>query len=82
MFGYGLNLQNCHNMAFMGLSDSWEAMYQAERRCWRYGQKHPVDCHIFVTDRDGAVIRNIQRKQGQAHEMSHQMKDAMKEIHG
>lgn len=80
--GFGMNWQNCHKMAFLGLSDSWESMYQSERRCWRYGQQHIVDSHIFVTDRDGAVIRNITRKQGQAQEMGQQMKEAMKVIHG
>jgi hypothetical protein len=80
--GFGMNWQNCHKMAFLGLSDSWESMYQAERRCWRYGQQQPVDSHIFVTDRDGAVVRNINRKQNQASEMGQQMKEAMIKIHG
>jgi superfamily II DNA or RNA helicase len=33
--GFGMNFQVCHNMAFVGLSDSFEAYYQAVRRCWR-----------------------------------------------
>jgi len=36
--GFGLNWQACHKMIFVGLSDSYEMMYQAIRRCWRFGQ--------------------------------------------
>jgi hypothetical protein len=79
--GHGMNWQHCHKMAFLGMSDSWESMYQAERRCWRFGQRHPVDSHIFVTDRDGAVIRNQERKQKQHVDMNIQMKEAMREVH-
>lgn len=39
--GFGLNWQKCHNMIFVGLSDSYEMLYQAIRRCWRFGQKQP-----------------------------------------
>src|SRR6266702_8634900 len=35
--GMGINLQNCHNMAFVGLGDSWELYYQSIRRCYRFG---------------------------------------------
>ena len=31
--GYGMNWQHCAAMAFVGLSDSFEQVYQAERRC-------------------------------------------------
>lgn len=39
IMGFGMNLQNCHNQAFVGLSDSWEMYYQSIRRSWRYGQQ-------------------------------------------
>jgi hypothetical protein len=32
MTGSGINMQHCARMAFVGLSDSWEAYYQAIRR--------------------------------------------------
>ncbi len=80
--GWGMNWQNCHNVAFLGLSDSFESMYQAERRCWRFGQQHDVDVHIYVSDRDAGVIRNIERKRLQAEEMAEQMMEAMKVHHG
>lgn len=80
--GWGMNWQNCHNIVFLGLSDSFESMYQAERRCWRFGQRHDVDVHIYVSDRDAGVIRNIERKRLQAEEMAEQMMEAMKQHHG
>jgi superfamily II DNA or RNA helicase len=75
--GFGLNLQHCHNMAFLGLSHSYEAMYQAVRRCWRFGQKHPVDVHIIVTDRDAAILSNIHRKEQEHQKMLDGMVAAM-----
>ena len=41
--GLGLNLQHCADMAFVGLSDSYEQLYQSIRRCWRFGQTKPVN---------------------------------------
>lgn len=60
--GYGMNWQNCHNMIFVGLSDSFEAFYQAVRRCWRFGQLKDVDVYIIISAREGAVKANIERK--------------------
>jgi len=67
--GHGLNLQHCARMAFVGLSDSFEAMYQATRRSWRFGQKRPVNAHIITAENEGAVVANIKRKEKQAAEM-------------
>lgn len=71
--GMGLNWQGCHNMIFVGLSDSYEMMYQAIRRCWRFGQKHPVDVHIVTSESEGAVKDNIDRKEKQAALMTAEM---------
>ena len=71
--GFGMNWQHCHHMAFVGLSDSFEQYYQAVRRCWRFGQKHPVDVHVITAETEGAVVSNIQRKQEQAEEMMEQL---------
>lgn len=67
--GFGLNFQHCHNMAFVGLSDSYEQQYQAIRRCWRFGQTRPVDVHVITAEAEGAVVANIQRKEKQAATM-------------
>jgi superfamily II DNA or RNA helicase len=67
--GWGMNFQNCSNMVFVGLSDSYEQFYQSVRRCWRFGQKREVNVHVIVSDADGAVVANIQRKERQSAEL-------------
>ena len=64
--GWGLNWQHCARMAFVGVTDSFEAYYQAVRRCWRFGQKRPVDVHIFASELEGAVVANLKRKEADA----------------
>lgn len=78
IFGFGMNFQSCHNVAFVGLSDSYEQFYQAIRRCWRFGQKHPVNCYVITAEAEGEVVRNIQRKEEQAREMMDEMIKHMK----
>jgi len=70
IMGFGLNLQCCWNTAFVGITDSWEAFYQAIRRQYRFGQKHPVNAHIFIAETEGAVLRNIQEKDAAAQVMA------------
>lgn len=71
--GFGMNWQNCHRMAFVGLSDSWEQLYQAVRRIWRFGQERQVEAHIIIEAREGAVLKNIKRKDAQAQYMIRNM---------
>jgi hypothetical protein len=85
--GFGLNWQHCARMAFVGVTDSWEAYYQAVRRCWRFGQKREVNVHIFASDLEGAVVNNLRRKerdaQAMADALSAETRDAvMKEVTG
>jgi hypothetical protein len=61
--GFGMNFQNCHQMAFVGINDSWESYYQSIRRCWRFGQTHPVTAHIVVSELEKSIVRNIERKE-------------------
>lgn len=68
--GFGLNWQHCARVAFVGVTDSWESYYQAVRRCWRFGQKSPVDVHIFASNLEGAVVKNLLRKEKEAKEMA------------
>lgn len=69
IFGFGLNFQHCNHVAFVGLSDSYEQFYQAIRRCWRFGQKKPVQCHVITAEAEGAVVTNIKRKEKEATAM-------------
>lgn len=78
--GFGLNWQHCNNMAFVGISDSFEAFYQAVRRCLRFGQEKEVNVHIFISDREGAVLENIKRKQRQHDQMAMEMQSVMRDL--
>jgi len=80
VFGFGMNWQHCARMAFVGLSDSYEQFYQAVRRCWRFGQKEDVHCHVITGEREGAVVTNIRRKEADAQRMNDSMLEHMKEI--
>jgi hypothetical protein len=62
---HGVNAQQCHRMAFVGLGDSFEQYYQAIRRCYRYGQTEPVDVHIVVSDLERQVVDNVRTKEAQ-----------------
>lgn len=78
--GYGLNLQHCARVAFVGLSNSFEAWYQAIRRTWRFGQTRPVECHLVLSDADGSVRSNLERKRLAAEEMAAEMLVGMADI--
>lgn len=60
--GFGLNWQHCHKMVFVSFTDSYESMYQAIRRCYRFGQEHEVTVKIITTSVEKAVQDNIARK--------------------
>lgn len=81
--GFGMNWQNCNQVVFVGLSDSFEQYYQAVRRCWRHGQQKPVSVWVITADSEGAVVENIRRKQIQAdHMMGEMAKIAGRFFHG
>lgn len=65
---FGLNWQHCHNVVTFP-SHSWEQYYQAVRRCYRFGQEHPVTVTIVTTDGEHCVLQNLQRKAHAANDM-------------
>lgn len=71
--GFGLNWQHCRNIAFVGVTDSWESYYQAIRRCWRFGQKREVRVHVFASELEGNVVANLKRKDESALRMAEQL---------
>lgn len=75
--GQGLNFQSCHNMAFVGLSYSYEAFYQSVRRCWRFGQQHPVNAHLVMTNAEAAIWKNVSGKADSHDAMKAEMRAAM-----
>lgn len=80
MFGYGLNLQHCSHMAFVGLSYSFEQMYQATRRCWRFGQTETVHSNVVMASTEVGVFKAVQAKGKKHEEMERQMMGEIREI--
>lgn len=76
IFGYGLNFQNCCNVAFVGMNYSFEDFYQALRRSYRFGQTKPVNAYIVQATTEGAIMKIVQQKIDQHKEMQERMKVA------
>ena len=80
--GFGLNWQHASNMAFVGVTDSYEAYYQAVRRIWRFGQKRECNVHVYASEIEGNVVANLARKAADADKMAAELaaetRDAMR----
>lgn len=78
--GFGLNLQNCNQMVFVGLSDSFESYYQCIRRSWRYGQQKPVMTRIVMSEIEQDIFDNVKRKEREAEAMSKRLVENVREF--
>ena len=78
--GFGMNWQHCNNTVFVGLNDSFEQIYQAVRRFWRFGQKNEVYAHFIASEIEGNVVNNIKRKEQQCEHMMAQMVKHMSDL--
>lgn len=76
IFGYGMNFQQCHNIAFVGLSYSFEDFYQSLRRSYRFGQEKEVNAYIIQATTEGNITRTINEKIAKHKEMQERMKIA------
>ena len=74
--GFGMNWQHCRNVAFVGLSYSFEDFYQALRRSYRFGQTKEVNAYIVQARTEGAILQTINRKIEQHRVMQEKMKIA------
>lgn len=70
---FGLNYQNCNNQVFASLDFSFEGLYQAIRRSYRFGQNNDVNIYIVTTDTMQNVIESINRKQKEFEKMQNEM---------
>lgn len=73
ILGWGLNFQFCRDTAFVGLNDSFEQVFQAVRRFWRFGQTEAVNAHFIAAETEGAVVQNLKRKEADAERMTRAM---------
>jgi hypothetical protein len=76
--GFGLNWQHCCRQVFAGLSFSYESLYQAVRRSWRFGQKNPVDVHVILSPAEQHAWSIVLKKSARHEEMKSEMRAAMK----
>lgn len=74
---FGLNFQNCRNQIFASLDFSFEGLYQAIRRSYRFGQKNEVNIYMITTDTMTNVIESINKKQRQFEIMQDEMSKAV-----
>jgi len=59
---FGMNYQNCANQIFASPDFSFEGLYQAIRRSYRFGQKRAVNAYLVTTDTMTNVIQSINIK--------------------
>lgn len=76
--GFGMNWQHCNRQIFAGLSYSFEAYYQAVRRCWRFGQQRPVTVDIVLAETESVLQSTIANKESDHRLMQAEMADAMR----
>jgi DNA modification methylase len=76
--GYGLNWQHCHNVIFVSMDYSYEMLYQAIRRSYRFGQKSTVNVHIITSNLDAKVIETVKNKEEAHKKMQTYMVEAMR----
>jgi len=76
---FGMNYQNCNNQIFASLDFSFEGLYQAIRRSYRFGQKNEVNIYLITTDTMANVKQSIETKQKQFEIMQDEMSKAVNE---
>jgi len=74
---FGMNYQNCRNQIFASLDFSFEGLYQAIRRSYRFGQKNEVNIYLITTDTMSNVNEAINKKQKQFEIMQNEMSNAV-----
>ena len=79
---FGLNYQHCKNQIFLSFDFSFEGLYQAIRRSWRFGQKNNVNVTLVTVETMGNVIEAIKEKQVKFENMQKEMQRAMNESNG
>jgi DNA modification methylase len=79
--GWGINMQHCAHMIFVGLSFSFERWYQAIGRVYRFGQTREVHIYMVSSETEESVASILNAKRQAFAEMQAEMNAAMRE-HG
>ena len=83
--GFGMNWQVCADTAFVGMSDSFESLFQSTKRFHRHGQTREVNRHLIISEAEGAVLNNVKRKEKEfetmiAHMVEHTKKMSIQNV--
>lgn len=71
--GFGMNFQVCADTVFVGMSDSFEALFQSTKRFHRHGQTREVNRHLIISEAEGSVLSNVRRKEQEFETMIQNM---------
>lgn len=71
--GFGMNFQQCHRVAFVGLSYSFESLYQTLRRVYRFGQSSVVEALIVEAESEAGIRQTVERKRRDHERMQNEM---------
>jgi DNA modification methylase len=74
--GVGCNFQkHCCKEIFVGITDSFDDLYQALKRVWRFYNPFPVvDVWLLYTPEEYDIVLNLQRKWNEHNEMREAMR--------
>ncbi len=78
--GRGMNFQHTSRMIFCGLNNSFEQVFQAVRRAWRFGQEREVYAYMIASELEGAVVANLKKKEQKYEAMAEAMVGHMKDM--
>ncbi len=76
--GSGCNLQNCHNMIFVGIDYKFNDFIQSIHREYRFGQTNEVNVHIIYTNHEYEIIKALKKKWNQHKELQAEMIDLVR----
>jgi len=74
--GLGLNWQHSHKTTWFA-GYSFEKFYQCIRRLLRFGQSHPVECHIVRTENEASIMETVREKERVHGEMQSEVAKLM-----
>lgn len=79
MYGYGINMQNCHRMIFAGISYKFSDFIQGIHRQYRFGQAEQVRIDIISAESEQAILDTLQKKWKQHIYLVEQMTKIIRE---
>lgn len=77
--GFGLNWQHANRTTWFP-SYSFEELYQALRRLYRFGQKHTVTCTMVASENESGIVQTLKRKALQHDSMRDGIAQSMREF--